>query len=66
MFLNDQTVKFIAERDHYVRSNIKKNEDLSDFELKKIAEAAEVDLEVVMEDAKAFGFDIRTHDPHMV
>lgn len=65
MFLNDQTIKFIAKRDSFLRTNLKSAEDLSDYDLKKIAESAGVSLDIVLEDAKAFDFDIRTHEPHM-
>lgn len=65
MFLNKQTIKFIAARDSFMRTNLKKANDLTDFDLKKIAEKAGVSLDVALEDAKAYDFDIRTHNPHM-
>lgn len=65
MFINEQTVKFIAQRDSFLRTHLKSAEELTDYDLKKIAESAEVSLDVVLDDAKAYDFDIRTHQPHM-
>lgn len=65
MFLNKQTLKFIDKRDSFLRVNLKKADELTDYELKQIAESADVSLDIVKEDAKAYGFDIRTHNPHM-
>lgn len=63
MFLNNQTIKFIEERDHYLRQNAMSADDLSEFHLKKIADRAGVSLKAVMEDADAFNFDIKSHKP---
>ncbi len=63
MFLNDQTLKFIKQRDFYLLSKAKKAEDLVDYDFKKIADSIGVSLDTVKEDAKAYGFDLRTHKP---
>ena len=65
MFLNDQTVKFIAERDLYLRRNAKEADDLTEYDFKQIAESAGVSLETVQQDAKTSKFDLRFHIPVM-
>ncbi|MBT5186842.1 MAG: hypothetical protein HOH19_07095 [Kordiimonadaceae bacterium] len=52
MFINDQTAKFLEERDHYVRRNAKDADTLTDYDFKQIAESAGVSLKIVLEDAK--------------
>ncbi len=65
MFLNPQTVKFLDERDHYLIRKAKSADDLTDFDLQKIAESAGVSLKTVTEDAEAYKFDLRHHKPVM-
>ena len=42
MFLSPQTTKFIDERGHYLIRNAKRADELTDYDLKKIAESAGV------------------------
>jgi hypothetical protein len=63
MFLSDHTVKFINERDHYVRSKALAADDLNDFHFKKIAERAGVSIDKVIGDAKAYNIDLKHHTP---
>ncbi|MDG1707414.1 MAG: hypothetical protein P8H03_01565 [Emcibacteraceae bacterium] len=63
MFLSNHTVKFIEERDHYVRRNAMSHDDLNDFHFGKIAESAGVSLDIVLEDVKAYTFDLKNHIP---
>lgn len=63
MFLNPQTVKFIEERDHYLRQNAMSADDLSDYHFKKIADRAGVSLDTVKNDAEAYKVDLKHHRP---
>ena len=65
MFLSPQTTKFIDERGHYLIRNAKRADELTDYDLKKIAESAGVSLKTVTEDAEAYKFDLRHHKPIM-
>lgn len=64
MFLNPQTIKFIEERDHYLRQNAMSADDLSDFHLQKIADRAGVSLKTVKDDAENYKVDLKHHRPH--
>lgn len=61
MFINSQTVKFLDERDHYLRRNAKKADELTEFDFKKIAESIGVSLKIVKDDADAYRFDLKHH-----
>lgn len=65
MFIKKDTIKFIEERDHYIRANLKKADDLTQFDFKKIAERAGVSLDAVLDDAKVYKFDLKHHVPKM-
>ena len=65
MFIRKETVKFIEERDHYARENLKELKDLTEFDFKKIAARAGVQLDLVQDDATAYDFDLRFHVPKM-
>jgi len=63
MFLSKHTVKFIEERDHYIRRNALDADALNDYHFNKIAESADVSLDIVLADAKAYSIDLKHHTP---
>ncbi|MDG1997452.1 MAG: hypothetical protein P8J14_13220 [Emcibacteraceae bacterium] len=63
MFLSKDTEKFIEERNHYVRRNALDADALNDFHFNKIAESADVSLDKVLADAKAYNIDLKHHTP---